>query len=193
MVMGNNPSRYRECGEQCPIEQVSWFDAIEFCNRLSQREGLSKCYRGGQENVVWDRSCTGYRLPTEAEWEYSARAGSTTTYPCGELHRCLLSMAWTAMDSGPSPRPVGTKLANAWYLYDTIGNVWEWVWDWYSLFTPEPLVDPSGPEHGIMRAYRGGCFSLVNVNNLRSAKRKYNSPDKYYYNLGFRLAQSLEQ
>ena len=118
-----------------PVEEVSWFDAIRFANALSAREGLNPCY-DNDGNVLGGAGgnpyqCEGYRLPTEAEWEYACRAGTTTDYYFGDDTSQVGDYAWYIFNSGSTTHPVGQKQPNAWGLYDMHGNVWEWVYDWY--------------------------------------------------------------
>jgi formylglycine-generating enzyme required for sulfatase activity len=190
-VMGSNPSKFSSGGDNCPVEQVSWNEAVDFCNRLSDKESLSRCYSGGGDNISWDRSCTGYRLPSEAEWEYAARAGTTTRFACGDSDSCLDSMGWYLENSGNSTRSVATKRANSWGLYDMHGNIWEWTWDWYNKKYPSASVtDPVGPSSGSGRVIRGGgSYDLAGA--CRSAIRGSIDPGDRYLFLGFRLARSL--
>jgi formylglycine-generating enzyme required for sulfatase activity len=128
-LMGSNPSWFEECGDDCPVESVSWLDAVSYANERSRREGLDLCYTSTGElasgGTIHD--CSGYRLPTEAEWEYSARAGgSASTY--GPLE----SIAWYDDNSSERTHRVGQMHANAWGLYDMVGNVWEWTHDGYA-------------------------------------------------------------
>ena len=140
-VMGANPSRFSDCGPKCPVEHVSWFDMDEFIQRLNGRES-GKGYR--------------YRPPTEAEWEYAARAG-TTGARYGELH----SIAWYRDNSGSETHPVGRKRANAWGLHDMLGNVWEWTGDWYDRYPSGSVTDPQGPSTGSYRVIRGGSWAFL--------------------------------
>jgi formylglycine-generating enzyme required for sulfatase activity len=132
-VMGENLSHFKDWPdwEMLPVEQVSWLDAVKYCNKLSASEGLSPCYVLLQEDEVkWEKlECQGYRLPTEAEWEYAARADETTEYAGSDR---LDEVAWHDGNSGSKTHPVGTKKANAWFLKDLSGNIYEWVWDWYA-------------------------------------------------------------
>ena len=196
-VMGSNPSHFSSCGGDCPVEQVTWLDAIEFCNRLSDREGLSRCYRGVYPNITWDRNCTSYRLPTEAEWEYAARAGSTTAFASGSIIRELRCghdpnldlMGWYCHNSGDRTHPVAQKQANAWGLFDMHGNVWEWVWDWYGNYPSSSVADPVGPSSGSTWVFRGGSwyyFAFFCQSAVRFANHGFPGSD-----LGFRLSRSL--
>jgi formylglycine-generating enzyme required for sulfatase activity len=196
-VMGNNPSYFKHCGDDCPVENVSWFDAVEFCNRLSDAEGLPRCYSGTSNAVQWNRACTGYRLPTEAEWEYAARAGTTTPFNTGQ---CL--SADDANYRGSSPGDycpegvnrrrtvhVGSFAPNAWGLYDMHGNVWQWVWDRRGYYPSNPVADPTGPKEGARRIIRGGSW-FWGAEDCRSAKRFDALPDRGNNALGFRVART---
>jgi formylglycine-generating enzyme required for sulfatase activity len=174
-VMGNNPSKFK--GRTNPVEQVSWDDVQEFIRRLNRKEGTDK-----------------YRLPTEAEWEYAARAGTTSAYSFGDDASYLGRYAWYDGNSGDRPHPVGQKPPNAWGLHDMHGNVWEWVQDWYdgNYYGRSPSTDPRGPSSGSSRVYRGGSW-IYDAAYCRSANRYSYWPDYRYDNLGFRLALSPGQ
>lgn len=188
-VMGRNPS-YRSGADDAgnlPVEGVSWFDAVEYCNALSKREGRTACYQVQDHNVTWPKACNGYRLPTEAEWEYAARAGQATEYAGSDN---LNAVAWTSSNSGGHPHRVGTRKANDWGLHDMSGNVWEWVWDWYEdSYTGAATTDPRGPSAGDYRVLRGGSFVSEAV-SARVAYRFRLVPANRVSNAGFRLARS---
>jgi len=172
VVMGSNPSRLK--GGTNPVEQVSWNDVQEFIRCLNAMEGHDR-----------------YRLPTEAEWEYAARAGTSTDYFFGDDAGELSDYAWFNYNSEMATHPVGQKLPNTWGLYDVHGNVFEWVQDWYGSYTDSPAIDPKGPETGSGRVLRGGSwFSDAEI--CRSASRYGVGPDDWGYDFGFRLALSPE-
>jgi formylglycine-generating enzyme required for sulfatase activity len=180
-VMGSNPSHFK--GDNLPVEMVSWYEVIEYCNKRSVKEGLTPAYTVSGTDVTWNRSANGYRLPTEAEWEYACRAGTTTPYSSG---RSVDAAGWYSSNSGSTTHPVGTKQANGWDLYDMHGNVYEWCWDWYGTYPSGAQTDPMGASSGAGRVIRGGSWSHYGE-VLRSALRYYNPPSGRYYTLGFRL------
>ncbi|KAB2349118.1 formylglycine-generating enzyme family protein [Actinomadura rudentiformis] len=161
-----------------PVTEVSWLDAVRFCNQLSLREGLALCYSMGDDpdgqDVVCDWAADGYRLPSEAEWEYACRAG-TSGVRYGELGE----IAWYRENSGGRVHEVGTRAPNAWGLYDMIGNVWEWCWDVY-----DPEV------YGPYRVFRGGG-AHDRPRGCRASCRRKSHPTFRIDDLGFRLARSL--
>ena len=168
-VMGTNPSYFNECGSRCPVERVSWYDVQEFIRRLNERES-------GNGYV--------YRLPTEAEWEYAARAGTT-----GARYGELDEVAWYEANSGETTHPVGQKGANAWGLHDMLGNVWEWTAGWYGDYPTGSVTDPEGPSAGSGRVFRGGGW-LRGARYVRSANRNYDSSRRRGYGIGFRLVRT---
>lgn len=189
-VMGENPSQFKDDAdwERRPAEQVSWLDAVKYCNSLSDKEGLSPCYVVQGEDVKWEGlGCLGYRLPTEAEWEYAARADETTEYTDADR---LGEVAWYSENSGGRTHPVGSKKANAWFLKDMSGNVWEWVWDWYAeSYREAGRQDPRGPADGSQRVVRGGSWGVV-AELARVTDRLRYAPGHRDYDVGFRLARS---
>jgi sulfatase modifying factor 1 len=187
-VMGKDPGRPAGEADDRPVNQVSWYDAIEFCNRLSEREGLTPAYRRDGDNVSWDTATDGYRLLTEAEWEYACRAGTRTRYSFGDDESKLGEYAWYSENSGGRPQPVGTRQPNPWGLHDMHGNVYEWCWDWYGPYPSEPQGDPLGPPAGEYRVLRGGSFDYRAV-NLRSAVRVRSWPEGGNGYIGFRCAR----
>ena len=133
-----------EDDQQLPANYVTWFDAVKFCNALSEQVGLQACYRIDGQQVEWDREADGYRLPTEAEWEYACRAGTTTRWFFGDDPAELGRYAWFRENSGSKVHPVGEKESNLFGLYDMIGNVWEWCWDWYGEYKKDAGAEDMG-------------------------------------------------
>ena len=169
-VMGSNPSRWE--GDNLPVENVSWTDCQDFINKLNQRDPGKN-----------------YRLPTEAEWEYSCRAGTTTLFHSGDRDSDLDRVGWYDGNSGGKTHPVGQKQPNAWGLYDMHGNVWEWCQDCYGDYPSGSVTDPRGPSSGSYRVYRGGSWRN-NARCCRSANRSLDVPSLRSSNLGFRLVRS---
>jgi formylglycine-generating enzyme required for sulfatase activity len=201
-VMGNNPSFFSSNGpgkdkiagqstDRHPVEYVSWLDAVAFCNKLSEMEGLKPFYAIDDETVrVIDWSGPGYRLPTEAEWEYACRAKTTTRYCSGDDAASLGEFAWHVGNSESKTHPVGEKRPNGFGPFDMHGNVWEWCWDGYDAryYTQSPEDDPRGPDEASSRVFRGGGWNF-SPRNARSAYRNGGTPDDRHFNLGFRLAR----
>ena len=186
-VMGDNPSRFsgKSDSKQRPVEKVSWYDTVKFCNMLSEKEGLKPVYdlRGDKDNPRVDDRADGYRLPTEAQWEYACRAG-TTSPRYGEVD----DIAWYVKNSGNETHAVGQKQANAWGLHDMLGNVWEWCWDWYGDYSTSAVTDPVGNSTGTRRVNRGGGW-FSRAAGARAAGRCGISPGRRSLNLGFRLVR----
>jgi formylglycine-generating enzyme required for sulfatase activity len=213
-VMGTNPSYFSsnpasgETQENRPVEMVSWYDAIVFCNKLSMAKGLSPAYRiSGSTNpadwgavpttsynATWDAAVivsgtTGYRLPTEAQWEYAAKGGngSPGNYTYSGSNN-VDDVAWYSGNSGSKTHEVGKKAPNGLGLYDMSGNVWEWCWDWYGSYTNGEQPDPTGPVSGAYRVGRGGIYYFT-AEYARSACRYGNDAGGRFDVIGFRLAR----
>ncbi|MEN8007815.1 MAG: formylglycine-generating enzyme family protein [Candidatus Krumholzibacteriota bacterium] len=181
-VMGNNPAKIK--GEDHPVEKVSWYDCVNFCNKLSALEGLTPAYQILGESVTWDQSADGYRLPTEAEWEYACRAGTTGPF-AGDLDE----MAIYSKNSVRKTRAVGTRKANPWGFHDMHGNVAEWCWDRYERdYGADWVIDPTGPAEGDFRIERGGNWHF-NAMGCRSASRGTDKSVTRRNRVGFRLAR----
>ena len=237
LMEGWNPSSFSSCGDNCPVERVSWYDAVAYANALSADQGLTPCYtltniscedatnvgsdaagcmnttQGGinaatvaLNGVTSVYDCTGYRLPTEAEWEYAIRAGSTTAfYPSegndgsitstngNDPNLDLIGWYYDHPSYSGQTHPVGGLAANAWGLYDMSGNVWEWAWDWYATYpagtVASPLEDPEGPASVSGRVARGGFWD-ASASGCRSAHRNPGAPDGRFVSFGFRLSRS---
>ena len=165
--------------ERLPVEKVSWFGAVAFCNELSREEGLKPFFTIKDRSVeVPDWNGPGYRLPTEAEWEYACRAGTTTRFSFGDDEKRLGEHAWYDPNSNNQTHPVGEKKPNPFGLFDMHGNVWEWCWDWFdaSYYNNDSShIDSKGPKNGDARVFRGGSWLNVAI-NLRSAVRDRSAP-----------------
>jgi formylglycine-generating enzyme required for sulfatase activity len=186
---GSKGNPERGAGDNYPIYCVNWYEVVEYCNRLSLKEGLTPAYRGSGDSIICDFTVTGYRLPTEAEWEYAAKGGNKSflsyEYSGGNS---VDRVAWYRENSGNSTHPVGTKQPNDLGLYDMSGNVREWCWDWYGDYSGGNQTDPRGASSGTSRILRGGAWSL-DAAYVRSADRLYDTPSSRAYDLGFRLVR----
>jgi formylglycine-generating enzyme required for sulfatase activity len=171
-VVGTNPSSFKSAGTDAPVESLTWAEAVAFCKILTERERAAGRL---PESMA-------FALPTEAQWEYACRAG-TTGPTAGDLDL----MAWYDQNSGKTTHPVGQKQPNAWGLYDMNGNVWQWCSDWYGLYPGNAATDPTGPETGVGHIGRGGGW-CDGTELCRSATRFYISPELRLNFLGVRVA-----
>jgi formylglycine-generating enzyme required for sulfatase activity len=185
-VMGNNRK-----GDNLPVEQVSWYDAVEFCNKKSRKEGLTPCYSGSGKNITCNFNANGYRLPTEAEWEYAARGGNKSRNYKYSGSNTIGDVAWYQSNSGSKTHPVGKKQANELGLYDMSGNVWEWCWDWYGNYSSSSQTNPRGASYGSNRVFRGGSW-YYNAFSCRVADRLNRNPGSSGNFIGFRLVRDSQ-
>lgn len=207
-ICGNNPSTFT--GDNLPVENVSWYEAVAFCNKKSEEQGLKPVYTIDGNNVLWDRGANGYRLPTEAEWEYACRAGTTTPFNTqtsisadeadyyGHYPYDIEENYFSQQNLSTKPGvyrettvAVDSFQPNAWGLYNMHGNVSEWVWDYYGAYDTDITDNPTGAESGSLRVYRGGGWNDF-AKNLRSAYRATLEPDKGSFNIGIRLVRNAD-
>lgn len=207
-VMGTNPSHFR--GDTLPVENVTWYDAVEYCNRLSESQGLTPAYTVDDNQVTWDRSANGYRLLIEAEWEYAARGGTSTIYSFGDqVHSDYAnfegSYPYLIEENYVSRRdpsvvtsrnrgetiPVDELPANPFGLFQMLGNVSEWVFDYYGPYDLANTQDPAGASSGALRVNRGGGYNDFGK-HLRCAYRSATNPVDADQNLGFRICRNAE-
>jgi formylglycine-generating enzyme required for sulfatase activity len=208
-LMGYNPSGFSSCGANCPVEEVNWYEAAAFCNVMSKSKGLAECFdcTGSGTSVSCTvksqysgqnyYNCKGYRLPTEAEWEYAYRAGTSTAFYNGDITKTdcgldpnLDKIGWYCGNASKT-QPVGGKQANAWGLHDMAGNVYEWVYDWYQdSYSGLSGKDPVGPSTSSVRVRRGGGYDYY-AQHCRAADRYGVSPGDRHRYLGFRFLRSL--
>jgi formylglycine-generating enzyme required for sulfatase activity len=168
-VMEDNPSYFKGSEEDCPVENVSWYDCQEFIRKLNQKEGTDK-----------------YRFPSESEWECVCRAGSKSRFCFGDEESVLEEYAWYYANSDLKSHPAGYKKPNAWGLYDMHGNVWEWCQDWYGDYPSDAVSDPSGPSEGSHKVVRGGAWYFY-AGSCRSACRNFYVTGRTEFFLGLRL------
>lgn len=187
-IMGENPSKYQ--GDNRPVEKVTWAKAVEFCNALSEKHGFEKCYAGSGSTLTVDFTANGFRLPTEAEWEYACRAGSSTSYHFGNAEADLARYAWYAGTSSGGSSDVAKKQPNPHGLFDMHGNVFEWCWDWYDpyYYVSGGTDNPKGPVAGSERVCRGGSYFVIPF-GCRSAFRSMSKPTIAGPDVGIRVVR----
>ena len=197
-VMEGNPSRNQS--EKRPVETLSWYDAVRFANKISVMEGLEECYNIDGMKVSWQAgvACLGYRLPTEAEWEYAARTGGTEPKNWEEFPKEVQysggfnidMLGWYKDNAQGETHEVKERKSNSWELYDMSGNVYEWCWDYYGMYEPKSNVDPLGPLTGDYRILRGGDWRSSKT-QARVASRYYVAPRLKTPYIGFRIVRSI--
>jgi len=185
-VMGYNPSLFKDY--RLPVDSIEWSVALDFCNKLSEIYGLKPVYTFTGNNATWDTTANGWRLPTEAEWEYLCRAGSNSDYSGSNV---VDHLGWYNQNSGLMPHPVGTKQPNAFGLYDLHGNVWEWCWDWYAsnYYKNSPQINPKGPIEGSRRVARGGSY--FDGNSFARSSNRFYLPE-FLKQTGFRIVRNKQ-
>ncbi|MCR4620306.1 MAG: formylglycine-generating enzyme family protein [Paludibacteraceae bacterium] len=188
-VMGENPSFFK--GDNNPVDNVSWYDALRFCNKLSEKSGLEPCYNFRRGNTVeFNASANGYRLPTEAEWEYAARGGSLSKNYLYAGSEDVDMVGWHKGNSKGETHEGGLLQANELGLYDMSGNVWEWCWDWYaSEYEQGPQTNPTGPNYGVERCRRGGGWYSV-AKSSRNTNRIGTPPTTKLNYVGVRVVRN---
>ncbi|MDR0569007.1 MAG: formylglycine-generating enzyme family protein [Spirochaetaceae bacterium] len=187
-IMKTNPSHFK--GDDRPVEHISWYGAVEYCNKRSLQEGLTPAYQDSGGIIAFTLKADGYRLPTEAEWEYAAKGGSKATHVylyAGSNDPA--EVGWFKENSGDMTRSVGTKEPNTLGLFDLSGNVWEWCWDWYGEYSAQAQTNPVGPVSGDARIVRGGSWGSIS-RTLRSTERGRGDPGALSGSLGFRVVRS---
>ncbi|MDR1952573.1 MAG: formylglycine-generating enzyme family protein [Elusimicrobiota bacterium] len=188
-VMGTNPSAHK--GDNLPVESITWYEAIQYCNALSIKEGLTPVYTIRGATVTWNHAFNGYRLPTEAEWEYAAKGGNkdAVTFLYAGSNNAD-TVGWHSGNSSES-RPVGSKAPNGLGLYDMSGNVGEMCWDFHGPYDAAPQTNPAGAPTGVYHVGRGGCW-YYDAQYLRASFRAYIEPETRYHMVGFRIALNAE-
>ena len=185
-ITKTNPSETQS--PTLPVSNILWTEALKFCNALSRLEQKTPCYTNiSTHNADWELECDGYRLPTEAEWEYVA-LGDQESFSDLELDE----YAWSKRNSQKTTHPVGSKKANVYGVYDMLGNVWEWVWDIHGAYPSTEIIDPTGAKKGPFRIRRGGGYSS-GASRVNPTKRYALNPINEHSFLGFRLVRTVKK
>lgn len=186
-VCDTNPSTDK--ADNYPVNNINWLDAVIFCNKLSQLFDLDTCYLFDKGNVIWETNANGFRLPTEAEWEYFCRSGNKGDF---NLDEEVENLAWFNTNSGYKIHPIGLKKPNKAGIYDLHGNVSEWCWDWYdeNYYRYSDLINPKGPATGLLKVHRGGSF-LDGFAKIRSLARHFD--DGNYKKMGIRFVRNVKE
>jgi sulfatase modifying factor 1 len=190
-IMGKNPSFW--VGAKSPVESINWYEAVEYCNQRSRMEGLTPCYSGNGDSMICNFEADGYRLPTEAEWEYASRGGATSGNYKYSGSDNLDEVGWYTKNSTFKNEPVGQKKANELGIHDMSGNLWEWCWDWYDreFYKKSPYQNPHGPSSGLRRVMRGGC-TINSEEFVQTTYRGCSKPNYLSRSLGLRLVRNAE-
>jgi formylglycine-generating enzyme required for sulfatase activity len=176
-----------------PINNITWVEAIQYCNWLSKQDGLKPAYAIAGPNITCDFAANGYRLPTEAEWEFVAKGGKKSKGYAYSGSNKIDDVAWHLKNSQKKPHVVGTKMPNELGIFDMNGNVWEWCWDWYNkdYYKIEDTNNPTGPARGENKTVRGGSWDSQ-LNYLRNSNRVSTPPQKTHEFYGFRIARNIK-
>lgn len=187
-VMGYNPSSFKD--PQKPVENVTWYDCVYFCNELSCKMNLDECYELNGSEIRMYKDRNGFRLPTEAEWEFAARGGAMSQGYVYSGSNNINEVSWYSDNSNNKTHCVGQKKPNELGLYDMSGNVWEWCWDWYEKYSNNSRHNPSGARSGLYKIDRGGCY--FNLKELCTSMFRYDIPPlNSNKGIGLRLVRSL--
>lgn len=186
-TLSSNPSFFK--GDDLPVECITWYDAIDFCNKRSSDEGLRECYEIVNGYITCNFEVNGYRLPTEAEWDYAAKGGENRKNYIYSGSNIIDEVAWYANNSNRRTHPKGQKKPNELGLFDMTGNVFEWCWDWYNKY-PDFYNNPKGPDKGNKKIVRGNCW--INGSSVMHLDRRVaRAPSTSNHHLGLRLVKSI--
>ena len=187
-IMGYNPSYFKS--DDLPVENVGWYEAILFCNKKSEKNGKITCYTIDGEQIECDFGAGGYRLPTEAEWEFAAIGGVKSKGFRYAGSDNLDEVAWYSKNAGKTTHPKGGKLPNELGLYDMCGNVFEWCWDWFDKFDCEYMENPKGPDKGKLKVVRGNNW-VNGESTSELTRRVHRDPYALTHHQGFRIVRTI--